>query len=384
MIKKLDLNSLDKSNWNSFTFEQIAEKKSKTVQPSDADVDVYVGLEHIDGNDIHIRRRGIPSDVNGGKLRCSPGNVIFGKRRAYQRKAAIVDFDGICSAHAFVFQAIPGVIDPKLFPFFLHSDQFMHRMIDISVGGLSPTINWGDLKDQEFLLPPRVQQTEIAELLWSMDVMVQKDRALLGNLKEAESLSLAALFDKSKVLREVPIKSLYKEKFKTIFPALLGDELVAHYSLPAFMEHHAPEMVQAKEVKSNKLLIDQDVVLFSKLNPGIPKVWPIVGKSDYQRLGSTEWLPVIPTSEFSISYILAFLSSQTFLRRVMRYVQGTSNSHKRIDPKRFYELKIPLVSDDDRSAIVGCLLRFTKSKDDVSAKLKSALSLQKALINQVF
>lgn len=58
----------------------------------------------------------------------------------------MVDFEGICSAHAFVLRANPEVIDPKLFPFFLHSDQFMHRMVDISVGGLSPTINWGDLK----------------------------------------------------------------------------------------------------------------------------------------------------------------------------------------------------------------------------------------------
>ena len=175
MNKQIDLNNLDKSSWQSFTFEQIATKISKTVQPSEAGVDIYVGLEHINANDIHIRRKSIPSAVKGGKLRCSLGDVIFGKRRAYQRKAAIVDFEGICSAHAFVFRPISEVIEPKLFPFFLHSDQFMHRMIDISVGGLSPTINWGDLKHQEFLLPPKAQQAEIAKLLWAMDEVLQKD-----------------------------------------------------------------------------------------------------------------------------------------------------------------------------------------------------------------
>ena len=154
-MQNMDLKNIDKSNWETYRFEEIAQKITKNVNPAKTDLEVYVGLEHIDAESIHIKRFGVPSDVKGGKLRCYPGDVIFGKRRAYQRKAAVVEFDGICSAHAFVFRANAEVIEPELFPFFLHSDQFMHRMVDISVGGLSPTINWGDLKGQEFLLPPQ-------------------------------------------------------------------------------------------------------------------------------------------------------------------------------------------------------------------------------------
>ena len=161
----MDINNLDKTGWEKFRFEEIAQKISETVDPNTTELKTYVGLEHIDPEDIHIKHFGTPEDVSGGKLKCYPGDVIFGKRRAYQRKAAIVDFEGICSAHAFVFRANPKVIDPKLFPFFLHSDQFMHRAVDISVGGLSPTINWGDLKHQEFLLPPKEEQAKLAELL---------------------------------------------------------------------------------------------------------------------------------------------------------------------------------------------------------------------------
>ena len=183
ILEKIDLRNLDKSNWKTFKFEKIAAKISETVLPDMAEVDIYIGLEHIDGEDIHIRRQGSPKDVKGGKLRCYPGDVIFGKRRAYQRKAAIVDFDGICSAHAFVFRANKDVIDPKLFPFFLHSDQFMHRMIDISVGGLSPTINWSDLKCEEFSLPPKEQQAKLAELLWTADDNILKQNSIIQKLK---------------------------------------------------------------------------------------------------------------------------------------------------------------------------------------------------------
>jgi len=178
--QKIDLKNLDKSTWETFRFDEIALRISKTVKPEEAGVDIYVGLEHINKEDIHIRRKGVPSDVNGGKLRCYPGDIIFGKRRAYQRKAAIVDFEGICSAHAFILRANPEIIDPQLFPFFLHSDAFMHRMVDISVGGLSPTINWGDLKHQEFLLPPKNQQVQLAKLLWAMDEVIEKGNTNLN------------------------------------------------------------------------------------------------------------------------------------------------------------------------------------------------------------
>ncbi|MCA4783139.1 restriction endonuclease subunit S [Empedobacter stercoris] len=177
------LDNIDKSNWESFPFEKIAKRIAETVDPKNTDLEIYYGLEHLDGETIHIRRNGTPDDVKGGKLKCYPGDIIFGKRRAYQRKAGIVKQAGICSAHAFVFRANEELIDARLFPFFLHSDQFMHRMVDISVGGLSPTINWSDLKHQEFLLPPKDQQAELADLLWAMDEVIEKDLEVILRYK---------------------------------------------------------------------------------------------------------------------------------------------------------------------------------------------------------
>jgi len=165
---------LDKSKWKLFRFDQIAINITERVEPKNTDLEIYVGLEHIDPESIHIKRFGKREDVEGTKLRVYPGDVIFGRRRAYQRKAAIAEFDGFCSAHAMVLRANEAVIDKKLFPFFLHSDAFMHRAIDISVGSLSPTINWGTLKEQEFLLPPKDQQAKIAELLWAGDELLEQ------------------------------------------------------------------------------------------------------------------------------------------------------------------------------------------------------------------
>jgi restriction endonuclease S subunit len=133
--------------------------------PSDAGVDRYVGLEHLDSESLQIRRWGAPSDVEATKLLFRKGDAIFGRRRAYQRKLAVADFDGICSAHAMVLRARPEAVLPEFLPFFMRSDLFMERALSISVGSLSPTINWKALAQEEFVLPPLEEQRALASAL---------------------------------------------------------------------------------------------------------------------------------------------------------------------------------------------------------------------------
>ena len=174
---------IKKDNWKKYRFDEIAQNISERVEPVNTDLDVYVGLEHLDSESIHIVRHGHPSDVKGTKLKVYKGDVIFGKRRAYQRKAAVADFDGICSAHSMVVRANKDVISPELLPFFLHSDAFMHRAIDISEGSLSPTIKWNVLARQKYLIPPIDQQNSLRDLLFYSDNYLQKLYSLLSNIK---------------------------------------------------------------------------------------------------------------------------------------------------------------------------------------------------------
>lgn len=137
--------------------------------PSDTELDRYVGLEHLDPESLKIRRWGSPNDVIGQKLRFWVGDIVYGRRRAYQRKLVVADFDGICSAHALVLRANADVCLPEFLPFFLQSDLFHQRAMEISVGSLSPTINWSTLAVQEFPFPPVDEQRRIADLLWAAD-----------------------------------------------------------------------------------------------------------------------------------------------------------------------------------------------------------------------
>ncbi|HKJ81849.1 MAG TPA: restriction endonuclease subunit S [Ignavibacteriaceae bacterium] len=193
-MEDFSLKKIDKSNWKEYRFDEIAFNISERVEPTTTDLEIYVGLEHLDPESIHIKRFGKRTDVKGTKLKVYPGDIIFGRRRAYQRKAAITNFEGFCSAHALVLRANPKVIEPKLFPFFLHSDSFMNRAVEISVGSLSPTINWGTLKKEKFLLPPKIQQSKIAELLWAADQVISTSEKVFELINQFILIRRRSLF----------------------------------------------------------------------------------------------------------------------------------------------------------------------------------------------
>jgi type I restriction enzyme S subunit len=177
--------------WEVVRFGEIANCIGDRVDdPSKAGVERYVGLEHLDPESLKIRRWGKPTDVEAQKLRFKPGDIIFGKRRAYQKKLAVADFEGICSAHAMVLRANTERIEKDFLPFFMQSDVFFDRALAISVGSLSPTINWRTLAEQEFLLPPRKKQVEMAEIMWAIEAVIRAHEAVVESTSAARSAVL--------------------------------------------------------------------------------------------------------------------------------------------------------------------------------------------------
>jgi restriction endonuclease S subunit len=197
-------------------FEAFADSVNKRIEPSEAAHDIYVGLEHLDPQDVHVRRWGKGSDVIGTKLRFRKGDIIFGRRRAYQRKLAVAEFDGICSAHAMVVRAKPEVMLPKFLPFLMMSDRFMNRAVEISVGSLSPTINWKTLKREEFALPTLDQQRRIAEILWSVDDVLQANIDQSAACHLIVQATVDEIFDANGTRKDIVLKPLDKLTTKIV------------------------------------------------------------------------------------------------------------------------------------------------------------------------
>ena len=163
-----------------YRFEQIALNSTEKKKPVAEDRFTYLGLEHLDSGSLKITRFGADVAPVGEKLVMRKGDVLFGKRRAYQKKVAIAPFDGIFSAHGMVLRPKEDVITKNFFPLFISSDYFLDAAIKLSVGSLSPTINWRDLKELEFELPALDEQRELADVLWSITDTMEAYKKLLS------------------------------------------------------------------------------------------------------------------------------------------------------------------------------------------------------------
>ncbi len=167
--------------WHMVKFGDIAKHISKRVEPSETDLKIYVGLEHLDPDSLKIKRYGMPSDVEGQKLLVKKGQIIFCKRRAYQRKVAVADWDCICSTDAMVLEANPDNVIPEFLPFFMQSDVFVDRVIAHSEGSLSPRIKWKVLENQIFYFPDISHQEEIVKILQAFEATSLKCQELINS-----------------------------------------------------------------------------------------------------------------------------------------------------------------------------------------------------------
>jgi type I restriction enzyme S subunit len=177
-----------------YRFDEIAINSTSKKKPTEADKDTYLGLEHLDSGNLTVTRFGAEVAPIGEKLIMRKGDVLFGKRRAYQKKVAIAPFDGIFSAHGMVLRPKEDVIDRSFFPLFISSDYFLDAAIKISVGSLSPTINWGALKELEFELPSLDEQRKVSEVLWAAIETRNAYRALLDLTEQVVKSQFVEMF----------------------------------------------------------------------------------------------------------------------------------------------------------------------------------------------
>jgi len=180
-------NHLKEKDFETVRFEKVATNISERVEPKKTELTFYVGLEHLDADNLKIEGTGIPDDVIGTKLKMYKGDIIFGKRRAYLRKVAVSHFDGIASAHSMILRASEKTIEKEFLPYFMQSDAFMSRAVQISEGSLSPTIKNKTLAVQKFNLPKKEKQKELISLFKQFDETMEQlkqQKATLKNLKQ--------------------------------------------------------------------------------------------------------------------------------------------------------------------------------------------------------
>ena len=176
-----------------YKFGDIAYNITEKRSPKPEDSQNYIGLEHLDSGSLYVNRYGIDVELKGDKLVMHKGDILLGKRNAYLRRTAIAPHDGLFSAHGMILRP-KEVILSEFFPFFVASDKFFDDVIRISVGGLSPTVNWKDIKELEFDLPSLAEQKVLAEKLWAAYEVKQSYLKMIAATEEMVKAQFIEMF----------------------------------------------------------------------------------------------------------------------------------------------------------------------------------------------
>ena len=376
--------TIDKTDWKKYRFDEMVQNISERVEPGQTDLDVYVGLEHIDPDSLHIKRHGHPSDVEGTKLRFYKGDIIFGRRRAYQRKTALATTDGICSAHAMVLRAKENVVDPMFLPFLFHSKSFIDMAITISVGGLSPTINWKAIAKQLFLLPPKPEQKRLAALLWSADEMIEKEKGIKLQLEnQIQSLINECVSDSNNPSK--PLSDLVYVNPTTKIDAFCVS-LVTMQDVSETGFVYAETKGNPTNLKNKGLTpFKENDILFAKITPCMENGKGCIARGLHNGLGlgSTEFHVLRPKKDSDL-FFCYYLTMSAFCRREAERQMTGSAGQKRVQPEFFDFYKLPIPSIEERKIIGKQLYEIDCIISKMKERIARSQQIKQELINKVF
>ncbi|SMO39711.1 type I restriction enzyme, S subunit [Saccharicrinis carchari] len=369
---------IDKNNWEKVKLIDVFTKREENDKVNAKKrFDKFLKVEHMDKESLHIKRWS--SQEKGDELNpyfykiFRKGQILFPTRNPHLRRTALASFDGICGEKTLTLEPNEEFIIPEFIPFLFHSESFYAHTTGVIIGSTNPHCRWRDVANYEFLLPPKDQQNQLAELLWAMDDVIKKEREVLERLNEASQIAFENEIEKSSgeliPLSEVLIPKKAKSQVPHKINRYIGLE---HIESGAFS---CIEFGNSNEVLAQCNIVEEGDLCYSKLRPYLDKAFI----ATFQAVSTTELL-IYNTHKLSKEFVLYHLHSKPFIHFVTG--KGFGTKMPRVSHKIIGEYKVKLVDDEDK--ILGLMRNFEKSKTNMNTKIINSKALQKSLINQIF
>lgn len=363
-----------------YRFDQIAINSTEKKKPEESDKYTYIGLEHLDSMDLEVHRWGSEVAPKGEKLLMKKGDVLFGKRRAYQKKVAIAPFDGIFSAHGMVLRPNEKIVDKDFFPLFISSDYFLDAAIKISVGSLSPTINWRDLRELKFSLPDLDTQKKLAKVLWSINATLQNYKVLLAKTDELVKSQFIELFYGKgypvKTIGDVIDKNIIRvgkvfektDSIQYLDISSIDNTSKTVIGLTPYALADAPSRAQ--------YVLKQNDIMYSTVRPNLQN-FAINPYSDENIVGSTGFC-VLRCIGVTTGYMWGVINSIPFTEAMINQASGAN--YPAVTDKVVHAYEIPIPPENEQNVYDELVRQSDKSKFELNRALDELTATYKQII----
>ncbi|WP_270348820.1 restriction endonuclease subunit S [Bacteroides intestinalis] len=353
-------------------------RESRATHKGDKSGVPIVGLEHLIPQEIKFSGYDVDTENTFTKT-FKKGQILFGRRRAYLKKAAIADFDGICSGDITVIEAIPGKVDPLLLPFIIQNDKFFDYAVSRSAGGLSPRVKWEHLKDYEFDLPPIEEQRILADKLWAAYRLKESYKKLLTATQEMVKSQFIEMFGNP----VTNTKGWKTAKIKDVAPEMPSKEQLSGkiwlLNLDMIESNTGRIIEKVYEDVENALSVqsfDEGNVLFSKLRPYLNKV--VI--PDEPGMATTELVPLRPEpSKLHKVFLSHLLRGNQFVNYANDIAGGTKMPRMPLTELRNFDCILPPM--DKQLEFVFIAEQVDKSEFELRKSIEAIDQVIKSLIN---
>ena len=356
----------------------VAREYKATIKDT-ADLPI-VGLEHLTPGEITLERWDVGTE-NTFTKGFKKGHMLFGRRRAYLKKAALAPFDGVCSGDITVIEAIPGKINPELLPFIIQNDLLFDYAVGNSAGSLSPRVKWESLKGYEFELPELAEQDGLVELLKAAHrtkKAYQKQITATDELVKSQFIEMFGNpITNNMQWPTQPLKKVAPEHTPQI-PSMdkywwLNLDMIESYSGIVIEKVYA----ERSEIGSSTSTFDDTMVLYSKLRPYLNKV---VVPEDFG-YATTELVGLKPDSSVLNKYFLFnLLRGDDFVSYANGISGGAQMPRMPVKALRDFECILPPMELQEQ--FVALSEQSDKSKFELQEAIVRIDNFIKSLIQQ--
>jgi type I restriction enzyme S subunit len=382
----------DRTGWKRVRFGDVVENCAETCDPQEAGLERFIAMEHLEPGSLHIRSWGNAADGTTFTRRCRPGQVLFGKRRAYQRKVAVAEFEAVVSGDIYVLKPKNESLLAELLPYLCLSERFFEHAVGTSAGSLSPRTNWSSLASFEFDLPPLDQQGRIAEILWAVDETVtcyQKSlRAYNKWIAEfIEAHCLSKTFPRLNLEKALLAIVAGKSVIGVNQPAAEGDFGVLKVSAVGPNGFDAAEnkrLINPQEFRSD-FVVRQGDFLITRCNTKelVGRVCIVSEDQPYLMLCDKTLKLEFDTKRVSPGFLEAVMKSRPLRKQIEAFATGTGGAMKNISQDDIRSLVVPLPQLSKQLALLEYIESGNKFKVSLESASRMAISIQASIVNSI-